>query len=155
MGMTAEEIKALSRTEEGIFDLKGIGDNIYAAASEIYPVYAAFETEKNRKEGYPDIMAQQRILNAKINSDFTFANVSFYTNMLLKTIENISQEIYENYRELLDMFRAVVRRTLAEYYDEKAECFNGDGEAADRFCAAVREACALDLLITEKYQMCF
>jgi len=155
MGMTAEEIKALPRTGEGIFDLSGMDGNIYAAASEIYPVYAAFETEKNKKEGYPDIMAQMRVWNAKIKTDFSFANVAAYADMLLKTIEKISPEIYENYRELLDMFRDTVKKTLTEYYDADSECFNGDKTDADKFCAAVREACSLDLLLAEKYQMCY
>lgn len=155
MGMTAEEIKALSRTEEGVFDLKKMGGSIYAAAAEIYPVYAAYETEKNKKEGYPDIMAQMRVWNAKIKEDFSFTNAADYADMLIKTIEKISPEIYENYRELLDMFRDVVRRTLAEYYDEEAGSFQGDQAAADKFCAAVREACGQDLLLAEKYQMCY
>lgn len=154
MGMTAEEIKALSRNEEGVFDLSGMGGNIYAAAAEIYPVYAAFETEKNKKEGYPDIMAQMRVWNANVKADFSFANAAAYAYMLLKTIEKISPEIYENYRELLDMFRDVVKRTLAEYYDAEAESFKGDKADADKFCAAVKEACMQDLLLAEKYQMC-
>ena len=151
MGMTAEEIKALPRTAEGIFDMKGEG-NIYAAAAGIYPVYAAFETEFNKKEGYPDIMAQMRVLNTKIKADFTFENVSAYADMLIKTIENISPEIYENYRELVDMFREMVKMTLVKYYDEARECFNGDKADIDKFCAAVREACDKDLLLAEKYQ---
>ena len=59
--MTIQEIKALPRTEEGIFDLAavqqsaGLG-NIYQAADLVYPVYAAYETTENKKEGYPDIL---------------------------------------------------------------------------------------------------
>lgn len=155
MGMTAEEIKALSRTDEGVFDLNGMDGNIYAAAAEIYPVYAAFETEKNKKEGYPDIMAQMRVWNNKVKADFSFTNAAYYTDMLLKTIEKISPEIYENYRELLDMFRDAVKKTLAEYYDVDAECFKGDKSDADKFCAAVKAACGQDLLLAEKYQMCY
>jgi triphosphoribosyl-dephospho-CoA synthetase len=154
MAMTAEEIKALPRTEEGVFDLKAEG-NFYEAAAEVYPVYAAFETNQNKKEGYPDIMAQMRVLNAKVKAEFSFANASAYAEMLLKTIENISPEIYENYRELLDMFRETVKKTLADYYDAKAGKFNGDSKDAERFCKTVREACAQYLMLAEKYQMCF
>ena len=52
--MTIQEIKALPRTEEGIFDLAavqqsaGLG-NIYQAADLVYPVYAAYETTENKK----------------------------------------------------------------------------------------------------------
>ncbi len=155
MSMTAEEIKALPRTEEGIFDLSGLGEDAYAAAAEIYPVYAAYETEVNKKEGYPDIMAQMRVWDRKVNADFTFANASAYVKLLLATIQKISPEIYENYRELVDMFRAAVKRTLSEYDNGKG-AFDGQERACvERFCAAVKDACSLDLLLAEKYQMCF
>ncbi|MCH5343985.1 MAG: hypothetical protein J1E64_08090 [Acetatifactor sp.] len=156
MSMTAEEIKALPRTAEGLFDLSGLGADAYAAAAEVYPVYAAYETEVNKKEGYPDIMAQMRVWNQKANADFTFANASAYVKMLLATIEKISPEIYENYRELVDMFRAAVKRALAEYDPAGKGTFDGQDEASvERFCGAVKDACDRDLLLAEKYQMCF
>ncbi|MBE5884464.1 MAG: hypothetical protein E7291_08650 [Lachnospiraceae bacterium] len=156
--MTVEQIKTLPRTEEGIFDLSSIGDNAYRAALEVYPVYTAYETRENGKKGYPDIMSQMRLWNKKINADFSFENAAAYLAMLYGTIENMSPEIYENYRELVDMFRAAVKRVLAEYYSEEAECFASDvsGTAAwDVFSGTVRKACAAYLLLEEKYQMCF
>lgn len=86
--MTIQEIKALPRTEEGIFDLvavqqsAGLG-NIYQAADLVYPVYAAYETTENKKEGYPDIMAQMRVLKSmqKVNS-------------VLKTVQLIPQSCF-------------------------------------------------------------
>lgn len=67
--MTIQEIKALPRTEEDIFDLKKVQAdagrrNIYQAADLVYPTYAAYETTENKKEGYPDIMAQMRVLKS-------------------------------------------------------------------------------------------
>lgn len=152
--MTAEEIKALPRTEEGIFDLSSVGGSLYEAAKEVYPVYAAYETECNKKEGYPDIMAQMRVLNKKVNEEFTFANVSVYLDALLHTLEKISPEIYENYRELVDMFRACVKRALSEYYTEEKGFGSQDPEAVKVFCGAVKEACEIDVLLAEKYQIC-
>ncbi len=154
--MTAEEIKALPRTPEGIFDLSGLGEDVYTTAAVVYPIYAAYETEVNKKEGYPDIMAQMRVWDQKVNADFTFEKASAYVTMLIFTIKKISPEIYENYRELVDQFRAAVKRVLAEYYAADKGGFVGVDQAdADSFCSAVREACSLDLLLTEKYQMCF
>lgn len=74
--MTIQEIKALPRTEEGIFDLKKVQAdagrrNIYQAADLVYPAYAAYETTENKKEGYPDIMAQMRVLKKHAESEFT------------------------------------------------------------------------------------
>lgn len=156
MSLTAEEIKSLPRTEEGIFDLSGLGEDPFTAAAVVYPIYAAYETDCNKKEGYPDIMSQMRVWNRKANENFTFANASAYVTMLLYTIKKISPEIYENYRELVDMFRAAVKRVLAEYYAADRSAFlEEDGTEVEGFCSAVREACGLDLLLTEKYQMCF
>lgn len=155
MGLTAEQIKALPRTKEGIFDLTGIGGNLYKAAQEIYPVYAAYETDCNKKEGYPDIMAQMRVLDKKAAGEFSFGNASAYVGALLHTLEKISPEIYENYRELVDMFRAAVKRTLSEYYTTETGFREGSTDEVKAFCDAVQEACSQDLLLAEKYGMCF
>lgn len=156
--MTVEQIKALPRTEEGIFDLSSMGGNPYKAALEVYPVYATFETNENKKEGYPDIMAQMRLWNKKVKAEFTFENAADYIAMLYGTIENISPEIYENYKELVDMFRAMVKEVLAQQYCEECESFRAEvagTDALEVFCATIRKACKAYLLIEEKYQMCF
>ena len=157
--MTAQEMKALPRTEEGIFDLSGVVKeqnlkNEYEAAGKVYPVYAAFETTENKKEGYPDIMAQMRVWNKKVSGEFSMENASAYAAMLLGTIENISPEIYENYRELLDMFRGTVKKVLEQYYVAENDSFRGEAEDVQVFCDTVKQACDADLLLAEKYQMC-
>ena len=157
--MTIQEIKALPRTEEGIFDLAAVQqsaglDNIYQAAGLIYPVYAAYETTENKKEGYPDIMAQMRVLKKHVDSEFTAENGADYTAALLHTVEQISPEIYENYRELLDDFRSAVKRMLEQYYDAKENKFAMNDTSKKVFCEAVQQACAEYLLLAEKYQMC-
>ena len=157
--MTAQEIKALSRTGEGIFDLDAVCatlglHNRYQAADSVYPVYAAYETNENNKEGYPDIMTQLRVLKTQAESDFTAENGAWYTATLLHTVEQISPEIYENYRELLDDFRSAVKRMLEQYYDATAKSFAMDESAKTVFCDAVKKACAEYLLLAEKYQMC-
>lgn len=156
--MTVEQIKALPRTQEGIFDLSSMGENPYKAALEVYPVYAAFETNENKKEGYPDIMAQMRLWNQKVKAEFTFENAANYIAMLYCTIENISPEIYENYKELVDMFRAAVKDVLAKNYCEETENFCAEATGTDSlevFCKTVRRACGAYLLLAEKYEMCF
>lgn len=161
MSWTVEKIKALPRTEEGIFDLAEVMKaenlkNVYRAAGMVYPVYAAFETMENKKEGYPDIMAQMRVWNAKVKADFNFRDAAEYLAMLIETIENISPEIYENYRELLDMFREGVKVVLKQYYAGETGTFAaGADEAVKVFCDAVKRACEKDLLLAEKYEMCF
>lgn len=157
--MTIQEIKALPRTEEGIFDLAAVQqsaglDNIYQAAGMVYPAYAAYETTENKKEGYPDIMAQMRVLKKHVESEFTAENGADYTAALLHTVEQISPEIYENYRELLDDFRSAVKHMLEQYYDAKENKFAMNDTSKKVFCETVQQACAEYLLLAEKYQMC-
>lgn len=157
--MTIQEIKALPRTEEDIFDLKKVQAdagcrNIYQAADLVYPAYAAYETTENKKEGYPDIMAQMRVLKKHAESEFTAENGADYTAALLHTVEQISPEIYENYRELLDNFRCAVKRMLEQYYEVKEKKFTMDDTSQKIFCDAVQKACAEYLLLAEKYQEC-
>lgn len=152
--MTVEQMKALPRTEEGIFDLSGLDTNPYKAAMAVYPAYAEYETNENKKEGYPDIMAQMRVWNRKIKADFNFTDAAVYIAMLLGTVESVSPEIYENYRELLDMFREAVKKVLDAYYDAESDTFSGDADTVKIFCDAVRRACDKHLLLAEKYQMC-
>ena len=157
--MTIQEIKALPRTEEGIFDLAALQQsaglrNIYQAADLVYPAYATYETTENKKEGYPDILAQMRVLKKHAEEEFTPENGADYTAALLHTVEQISPEIYENYRELLDDFRSAVKRMLEQYYDAKENQFAMDDTSKKVFCDAVQKACAEYLLLAEKYQMC-
>ena len=157
--MTIQEIKALPRTEEGIFDLKKVQAavgcrNIYQAADLVYPTFDATATTENKKEGYPDIMAQLRVLKKHAESEFTAENGADYTAALLHTVEQISPEIYENYRELLDNFRGAVKRMLEQYYDAKTKTFAMDETSEKVFCGAVQKACGEYLLLAEKYQEC-
>ena len=99
-------------------------------------------------------MAQMRVLKKHAESEFTAENGADYTAALLHTVEQISPEIYENYRELLDDFRSAVKRMLEQYYDVKEKKFAMDDTSQKIFCDAVQKACAEYLLLAEKYQEC-
>lgn len=150
----AEALKKLPRTEDGCFDLNGTGVGFWQAIGLVYPVYAAFETVCNKKEGYQDILFQIRILDQKLNLDYTFEHAACYLNMLIHTIDQISPEIYESYRELVDLFRTGVKRAVGEYAPG-GELTGQDQNAAKLFREALEIACAGDVLLTEKYQMLF
>ena len=57
-------------------------------------------------------MAQMRVLKKHAESEFSAENGAAYTAVMLHTVEQISPEIYENYRELLDNFRSAVKCML-------------------------------------------
>jgi len=145
-----KELKALPKTAEGIFDLSSADADVWAAAGIAYPVYVAYETTCNKKEGYPDLIAQMRAWDGKLAADYSFANASKAAEMWIRTIEYMSPEIYEYYRELLDIFKGNVRKTLDKFYGKDAPA--KDAADAARFKAAVLKACAEDILLAEKYE---
>ncbi|MBQ8118047.1 MAG: hypothetical protein IJ147_08335 [Lachnospiraceae bacterium] len=144
-----KELKALPRTAEGVFDLKTVDEDVWTAAGLAYPVYVAYETTCNKKEGYPDLIAQMRAWDGMLAADHTFANASKAADMWIRTIELMSPEIYEYYRELTDLFKRNVRETLDKFYGENAPA--KDPADAERFKTAVLRACDADILLAEKY----
>ena len=116
-----EQLKALPRTADGLFDTGAVDEKLFRAARLVYPVYAAYETECNKKEGYPDLIAQMRSLDKRFDEVDCFFATACYLDALIHTIENVSPQLYEYYSELVDMFKARVKETIAKYYN--GECF--------------------------------
>lgn len=150
-----EELKKLPRTQEGIFDMESIDPDRYEAARWVYPVYAAYETACNKKEGYPDILAQIRTINKLLKQDYTFENAAAAADMLIRTIDCMSPEIYEYYRELVDIFKENVKEIISRYLKEDGDSVwaGKDSRACELFRGAVRQACQDYVLLTEKYQV--
>ncbi len=143
-----DELKALPRTAEGIFDLSSVDSDVWVAAGLAYPVYVAYETVCNKKEGYPDLIAQVRAWNQMLQADYSFEKAAKAACMWIHTIEYMSPEIYEYYRELCDIFKSNVRETLDKFYAEGKP----EGDLAEMFKAAVLQACEADILLAEKYE---
>jgi len=145
-------LKALPRTADGVFDLSG-GTDVWEAVRLAYPVYAAYETNCNKKEGYPDLIAQMRVWNQRLYDDMSFSHAARACDMWIHTVLALSPEIYEYYRELLDIFRDQMRGALAKYYGAgpaAQEPKSAEDEAL--FLGALRTACDNDLMLAEKYR---
>lgn len=140
--LKAEQIKQLPRREDGLFELKSVDENLFRAAGQVFPVYAAYETDHNGKEGYPDLLAQMRILCGELRKNSTLENRVLFLEGLLGTIENVSPQLYEYYRELADMFKEVLRETMTRW----------GGEAETLLQETVVRAGELCLLAEEKYR---
>ena len=149
-GEAVKELKALPRTAEGVFDLSSVDADVWQAAELAYPVYVAYETTCNKKEGYPDLIAQMRAWNGMLAADYTFANASKAADMWIHTIYFMSPEIYEYYRELVDIFKENVRKTLDLFYGQDAP--KKPKEDVVRFEVVVLSACNKDILLAEKYR---
>jgi len=129
-----EQIKALPRTEDGLFDTSAMDDKLFRAARLVYPVYAAYETECNKKEGYPDLIVQMRELDEKFGEADCFFATACYLDTLIHTIENVSPQLYEYYSELVEMFKTRVKEAIEKYF--------ADGQFASRGAEDI--ACEMD-----------
>lgn len=150
--LKAEQIKQLPRRADGLFELDSVDRNLFRAAKQVYPVYAAYETDCNGKEGYPDLLGQVRILRGELEKVDTPENRVLFLETLLGTIENVSPQLYEYYREMADMFREVLKKALdreqeslqritaraAELYLLNEEKFCADGQAGGSGTVAVK-----------------
>jgi len=154
MILQIETIKTLPRLTDGIFDTSSIDNNLYLAAGKVYPVYTAYETTENKKEGYPDIMLQMRALEKRVEKEFSEENAVLYLKALVDTIAAISPEIYENYRELIEMFRGKTKLAIEKFglSAEKACAGLANKDDAEILHAALQIAFEKDVLLKEKYQ---
>lgn len=148
---TVSRIKALPRDAEGVFDVSGAAD----VQRLLYPVYAAYETNCNRKEGYPDILRQMRVMDRRLQERYDAAQAAIYMDMSLHTLMYMSQEIYECYRELMDLYKKNVRRFIREFgEDGELRCGETPGvDALALFRESLALACRERVLLAEKYEM--
>ncbi len=145
-----EMIRKLPRTEDGLFDTASVDPDLFEAARWVYPVYAAYETECNKKEGYPDLLKQFGVLDKKYREKNDPEAAAAYLDALLGTIDNVSPQLYEYYRELVDMFRTGVKEAIAAYYKDGS--FGAKGGRADQMIRkSIAHAGAIDVLLAEKY----
>lgn len=145
-----DELKALPRTEAGVFDFAAKEIDVWEAARYAYPVYCAYETQCNKKEGYPDLVKQMRAWDKIVAGDFTMEASAEYMDMLISTIEVMSPEIYEYYREVVEIYRAVTRKVIDTFYAEGS--FGEAGSVADEMIQnAIARGCDMDVLLSEKY----
>ncbi len=147
-----EWIKSLPRDEGGVFDLSSMEDG-QEVKRVLYPVYAAYETECNKKEGYPDILCQMRVMDARLQEHYDMREAAVYMDMTLGTLAYIDQQIYEYYRELMDLYKKNVRRFIREFYGESEPGAGEEltGEAQAMFRENVRQACKEHILLEDKY----
>ncbi|MGN0608244.1 MAG: glycoside hydrolase family 105 protein, partial [Oscillospiraceae bacterium] len=147
----AGQLREQPRTNEGNFFHKAIYpyqvwlDGLYMAQ----PFYMEYETRYNKKENYNDILAQFRNVRkymydpskklyyhgydeAKVqpwadkktglSPNFWLRSMGWYLMALIDVIDNMSEEIYEQYREYGDLFREAIDGIL-QYQDKKTGLF--------------------------------
>lgn len=108
-----------------------IGQNDWTL--EFMPFVTAYETKYKRKEHYNQIVALFRE-----KEQFTGSNLV----ALIETINQMSEEIYEYYRELRDLFKAVIKEKINDCPDSSEIMEIG---------YSILRACNLGVLQAEKY----
>lgn len=147
----SEMIKQLPRTDKGLFDAAAVDADPYQAARWVYPVYAAYETECNKKEGYPDLLEQMRTLAKMRRDNDTLENTAAFLDALIHTIDNVSPQLYEYYRELVDIFKENVQTAIRVHFSDGS--FGPAGDQADQLIrSAIAHAGETYVLLAEKYQ---
>ena len=126
------------------FALKQTGDERYRQrmeaileqkswTTELMPFIAAYETSYKRKEHYNEIAAFFREKDRFTGSDLV---------SLIETVGQMSEEIYEYYRELRDLFKTVVKDRIKELPDSSETLEIG---------YSILKACNIGVLQKEKY----
>ncbi len=108
-----------------------IGQNDWTL--DFMPFVTAYETRYKRKEHYNEIVALFREKERFTGSDLV---------SLIETIGQMSEEIYEYYRELRDLFKAVLKERMNELPDSSENLEIG---------YSILKACNMGVLQTEKY----
>jgi len=148
----AEQIKSLPRTAEGLFDTGSVDADCFEAARWVYPVYAYYETECNKKECYPDLLKQMEILDEKQREAASMETTARFLDALIHTIDNVTPQLYEYYIELAELFKAAVRKAVADYYKDGRFAGGANEEAEKLIRGAIARAGETYVLLAEKYE---
>lgn len=158
--------------DELAYDKDKADENRIASLYKIQPFYMAFETAYDKKEKYNDILNQfvnvQDFLYNK-NGEFSsigmkMRSLAMYLAALVDTMDNMSFEIYEQYRTLQDAFKVTLKNILP-YQDKNSRLFptRMGTEAEEKAACSVDEAasaiigycilkaCRMGILLKEKY----
>ncbi len=136
-----KELKNHGRTKSGIFSREsGTADDFEIAdLYQILPFYMEYETKYHNKAEYNDIVAQLQKVR-KYSYEFSMRNMGWYLMVLIDVIGVMSEEIYEHYRTLGDLFKESLRGILPMKNAEPA-----------MFGYAICKACRIGILNREKY----
>ncbi len=100
---------------------------------DFLPFVTAYETSFNRKELYNEIVAYFRKKDGFTGTDLV---------ALIETISQMSEEIYEYYRELKDLFKTVIKEKINHLPDSPEKLEIG---------YSILRACNMGVLQKEKY----
>ena len=122
-------------------------EEILDALYRIQPFYMEYETVYDKNEKYNDIIGQFENVQKMIGGEgkTQIRSMAQYMAALVDTMDNMSIEIYEQYRKLQDMFKQALTGILGRRDDDM-----GVFESAiTGYC--ILKACRMGILLKEKY----
>ena len=95
-----------------------------------------------KKENYSSIVTYFQNLNTLSMAQLV---------LLIDTIDDMSEEIFEHYKALQDLFKAEVAGIIKRRAEEGSFGFLSESEKS-QLAYALEKACRLDVLLAEKYE---
>lgn len=139
-------LKCCSRTENGVF---GCGKDSscqmpWNILYQVYPFYMKYETRYHNKAEYLDIVKQ--LFALRTSEDAWTSETGWYLMTVIDVMDSMSQEIFEHYKSLEEIFKKTIRNILERGWDK-----NFDKKESAMMGYSIVKACNLGVLNSEKY----
>lgn len=110
----------------------------------IYTFYMEYETKYHNKAEYGIIVEQLQML--RVPTEHWTSELGWYLMTLIDVMDHMSQEIFEHYKSLEEIFKTTIRTVLKENWET-------DFEKKERVMLGyvILKACRLHVLNSEKY----
>lgn len=132
--------------EKLLKNIKKIDTTNMDTALKTLPFYMLAETELGKKEHYQDIAVRYTELTAKLTSDKADASqIAKYLFAVITTVEYMSEQLFEYYMALADMFKKALKKNLKVLEKE-------DKNTKILTAFALERACDMRIILREKYQ---
>lgn len=111
---------------------------------QMYTFYMEYETGYHNKAEYGIIVEQLQML--RVSTDHWTSELGWYLMTLIDVMDHMSQEIFEHYKSLEEIFKTTIRTVLKENRET-------DFEIKERAMLGyvILKACRLHVLNSEKY----
>lgn len=137
--------KAVAVYEDLLKNISSTDTTDLCTAVKTMPFYMMAETKLGKKEHYNDITVRFKALTDKISKEFTADEAARYLVTVINVMEYMSQELFEHYMALADMFKNMLKAS-------KDKLLSADATTKMYAAYAVNRACDMRVILTEKYE---
>lgn len=135
-------------------EMEAVKKQLYAYKPEtmrqryaVLPFYMEYETKYAKKEKYGDIVKELAGAEKEVSkAGYSGMDTAWYLAALIDVIDNMSFEIYEQYRKLQDIFKQTLAKVLQ---NSGTDSVSVSEKAMLAYC--ILKACRMGILLKEKY----